>query len=697
MFVAQLGKYKSIIVSIALFLILDASVMILNFYISFEISEDAAGVNLAGRQRMLSQRMVKSLLDMDYSIGNQVEQDLALKELNATVNLFDETLKAFDKGGSATGADGVAVALNRVKSSDGVEAISDAKALWGPYKILLEDVVSAKDEQSLSLALTAAVAYGRQNNVTLLKQMNRLTVDLENFASSKAARLRWIQTIGISLAVINFFIILFHFLGQLKEGDRKLDVARRETEKIMDTVNEGLFLIDKDLKVASQHSTKLVTMFGREKLSGFTFESLLADMVSDKDLQTSKRFIALLFREDIKSNLISDLNPLKELEVNISEASGGFVNKFFRFEFDRAYDNGAVKNILVTVNDVTDKVQLSRELALAKEQTEQQLEVLTGIIHTNPIILKRFVSSCFGKFKDINRVLREPAKSDSTLRKKLNDIFVEIHNFKGEAGALGLESFETLAHMFETDIIALRAKGDITGDDFFSLVVQLDKLIRHAEMVQSLSEKLSAFSDTGAEQGKAVADQREWEHLSHLADTVAKRTDKKVELVTSGLTEVALSDPLKSLISDISVQCIRNAIFHGIETPQDRLESYKTELGRIDLRLAQASDGNIELTIRDDGQGFDFEAIRARAIETGKWSEQELESWDSKRLASLIFEPGFSTADVETLDAGRGVGMDVIRERISQFRGKIRISSRRGACTSFQISIPPLIGEELAA
>lgn len=690
------GKYKSIILSIALFIFLDASVLMLNFYISFEIAEDAVGVNLAGRQRMLSQRMVKSLLDFQVSDTVPREQKKALKELQLTKDLFDTTLVAFDEGGAAQSAGGGKVVLNRVESSEGRTAISDAKKLWEPYRLLIETLLAAESRPNESQALQETIAYAKQHNLVILKLMNDLTLDLENVARSKATRLRWIQTVGISLAIINFFIILFHFIGELRSGDRKLESARNETREILDTVNEGLFLVDKDLTIASQHSKKVSSMFGRSAISGHSFEVLLTDLVSDKDLETSKRFISLFFRRDIKSNLISDLNPLREIEVNIPDEGGGYKSKYLHFEFSRAYEGDEVKNILVTVNDITEKVHLERELKSAREQTEHQLEVLTGILHTNPTVLNRFVKDCKEGFQRINLFLREPAKNDVSLRKKLKDIFIEIHNFKGEAGALGLQSFQELAHKFESDIEVIKSKESIAGDDFFPLVVQLDKLMKHAESVEMLSEKLSEY--TIEERPKAILFANdEWQHLRDLTETVANRTGKKVELVMSGLTEVPMGDELKKLVSEVSVQCIRNAIFHGIEAPSERVESYKAEEGRIDLRLVRRPGGQIELSIRDDGRGIDYDAIRTKAIETGQWTEQELESWDSKKLVSLIFEEGFSTAQDEQLDAGRGVGMDVIKKKIQEFRGKIRIASRRGTSTHFLISLPPLLGEEMAA
>ena len=104
MFNFDYGKYRGIIISIALFLLLDASVLMLNFYVSFEISSDAIGINLAGRQRMLSQRMAKSLFVLDGVHDDPVIFKATMDELVESKNMFDETLYAFINGGNVFGA-----------------------------------------------------------------------------------------------------------------------------------------------------------------------------------------------------------------------------------------------------------------------------------------------------------------------------------------------------------------------------------------------------------------------------------------------------------------------------------------------------------------------------------------------------------------------------------------------------------------
>lgn len=688
-----IGKYRNIVVSIALFLLLDASVLMLNFYISFEISDDAAGVNLAGRQRMLSQRMVKSLLDTQYSNELGQDADTPLNELRTTVELFDTTFNAFENGGAAPGATGTMVDLEAVSDASAIAAIQEAKKIWFPYKERLDAVLSGDTDAD---TLNETIAFARENNLLLLKLMNDLTVSLEQVASSKATRLRIIQTIGISLALLNFFIIMFHFLRQLRESDAKVEEARRETTEILETVNEGLFLLSSDYQIGSQYSAALETMFARKDIGGVTFEELLGDIVSSKNMDTAKRFVALLFRKDIKGNLIGDLNPLKEIEVNISDDDGTFINKYFSFSFERVYVNDEIKDVLVTVSDITERVRLERELALTKEQNDKQIEVLTSILHANPDLLNAFVNDVYKSIRVVNGILREPSKSSSALQRKLEEVFVEIHRIKGEAAALGLDSFVEITHDFELNIKDVQQVKNVSGDDFLPLVVRFEKLVKHTESVQNLTERLATFSSHSESSGGAEGERQkdalytDWKHLLDLSSDISSRCGKDISLVTSGLKEVSLTEDERSFINDLAIQCVRNSIVHGIETPSEREELNKKLTGRIDIRLANLPDGGLELEVKDDGYGIDIDRIRNAAIASGNWSEQELEAWDSKRLMSLIFESGLSTAETHSIDAGSGVGMDVIKSRVIQMRGKIRVQSRRGVGTRISVVLPRL-------
>lgn len=687
----NLGKYRGIIVSVALFLLLDASVLMMNFYISFEIADDAVGVNIAGRQRMLSQRMMKSLLDIDNAQSDPSIQKASISELKNTVNLFNSTLNAFDQGAEVVGADGNNIAINPVTSPSSLSAIQQAKEIWKPYQTALAPLLLASDRSDISSEdLFAVITYGRANNVTLLKLMNQLTVDLEQVASSKATRLRIIQTVGISLAIINFFIIMFHFLRQLRESDEKIEAARKETKEILDTVNEGLFLLDKDQIIGDQHSNALLSIFSDDKISGKSFSELLSNIISDKEKSTAQSFVRLLFDPKKKQKLIGDLNPLRQIQVHIPSKDGHYESKYLSFSFSRVTSGKEIVHVLVTVQDITAQVELAEALELSKAKDQEQIEMLSAIIHSNSDLLATFLKNSLKTFEQINDQLKLPTRTSDQHLNKANSIFAMIHNFKGEAAAMELIPFVDMAHNFEEELQRLNDKSDLSGNDFLSLTVLLNRLIQQTEAVSTLAERVSGLF--AAEKVETPAETNSinnaWGHLPQLAASVANNCGKRVDLICSGLNEYALPDELRQEINSIAVQLIRNAVVHGIESSADRLKAEKNSIGEIDVRFSRRANGNYQLVISDDGNGLDMDAIRSKAIEQAVISEQQAESIDSKQTASLIFHPSLSTTDTVSNDAGRGIGMHAVRESVKKLAGKITIKTRRGQGTSFTLTFP---------
>lgn len=700
------GKYRSVLASVALFLLLDASVMILNFYVSFEIADDAVGVNLAGRQRMLSQRMAKSLYEINSESPDSTAFKSAVAELKASKTLFDETLTAFSHGGLTHGADKDMVVLKAVKTEEAKNFLKEATAIWTPYKSMVDKfLLDVENNQDTSLYLAAALDQAKKHNIVLLGLMNKLTINLEHVAASKATSLRIIQTVGITLAIINFLFIILHFFRQLRDSDEVIERARKETAEIMQTVNEGLFLVDENMVIGEQYSKKLSDILGTKEIAGQSFQILLGNMINQRDAETAKGFIELLFDKKIKEKLIGDLNPLSLVEVNIAHGSGGFLSKFLQFNFARAYQGSHISHVLVTVLDITEKVQLEKALQESRSHNDSQIEMLTSLLHPHPSLLQEFIRGSYGCFNRINNILRQPDKSSQFIREKATEIFREIHNFKGEAASLKLEYFERQAHDIEDTLAELKHLPDVTGNDYLGLTVQLEALISYTQQVEQLTKKLSLFGNQLSQPVAAVSEKQVtvgrfhdgWLNLSDYVQHIAHRNGKLVNLVTSGINEIELMPEYNQKIREICIQLLRNAVVHGIESPRDRELSEKPLVGRIDLRVAKISHNEMELIVMDDGAGLDYDAIREKAMQSGRWTEDEIETWDNKRLMALIFHEGFSTAKDISADAGRGVGMESVMNHILEYRGKISVSSRRGRHCRFVITLPIVNAEQIAA
>ena len=179
---------------------------------------------------------------------------------------------------------------------------------------------------------------------------------------------------------------------------------------------------------------------------------------------------------------------------------------------------------------------------------------------------------------------------------------------------------------------------------------------------------------------------RLFSNLPRLVRELASEVGKKIELVIAG-SDTELDRQLIELIRDPLTHLIRNCADHGIETPQERRASGKSQTGTIRVSASHEA-GHINIGISDDGRGLDVERIRAKARSLGLSSEAELACMSKEEVCRFIFAPGFSTASQVTNISGRGIGMDVVRENIESIGGTVALSTVMGRGTTFNLKIP---------
>ena len=220
-------KYRPLLISAALFLCFNLGVLIPNYIFSSLLKKDAVSLNLAGRQRMLSQKISKSLLEVKNQRENALSFKQTQKELNQDYKLFDNTLKAFQTGKTVRGVDGEPVYLKAVETEKARQIIEQALVIWEPYKEKLQPILKANKSIQLK-DLKAAIDYAGANNLKLLDLMNQLAIEQEKVAQTKSGYLQLIQIVGMTLALGNFFILLSRSFKRLQITDQELYIANTE-------------------------------------------------------------------------------------------------------------------------------------------------------------------------------------------------------------------------------------------------------------------------------------------------------------------------------------------------------------------------------------------------------------------------------------------------------------------------------------
>ncbi|TGK87385.1 chemotaxis protein CheA [Leptospira noumeaensis] len=209
-------------------------------------------------------------------------------------------------------------------------------------------------------------------------------------------------------------------------------------------------------------------------------------------------------------------------------------------------------------------------------------------------------------------------------------------------------------------------------ENFHKTALQLKKLIRN---LQDITLSLRMVPIAGV-----------FSRMERLVRDTAKKTGKQVELLISG-EETEIDKSIIEEMYDPLVHIIRNAIDHGLETPEERKEAGKQTQGNIQLTATQ-SGKEVWIEVRDDGKGLSRDRILNKAMSLGLTSPAEAEILQDQEVWEFLFHPGFSTAKEVTDLSGRGVGLDVVRKNVTTLKGFVDVFSVYGQGTTFLIRVP---------
>ncbi|WP_305043898.1 chemotaxis protein CheA [Geoalkalibacter sp.] len=273
---------------------------------------------------------------------------------------------------------------------------------------------------------------------------------------------------------------------------------------------------------------------------------------------------------------------------------------------------------------------------------------------------------------------------------KANPIPADIPGKTSDGGS----SMRSISRMVRVDIDKLDVLMNIVGELVIAkgTIAELSDRLRAdghglaGELIKAtrILERRLAELQKGVMEVRMVPISQLFDKMARVVRRMAGDVGKKINLEIRG-AETELDKLITEDLSDPLLHIIRNAIDHGIETPDERIAAGKSEIGQVGLRAMQKGN-HVVIEIRDDGRGIAAEKVRKKAVERGLIDENA--ELSQEEIFDLIFLPGFSTADKVSELSGRGVGMDVVKNNIAALSGMIDIASRPGEGTTLTITLP---------
>lgn len=491
--------------------------------------------------------------------------------------------------------------------------------------------------------------------------------------------------IEFKLRLVGAYIILFscalafetirvRIQAELTKTAAALAAAKVQTDGILTNVNEGIFLLDEGLTFSDQHSRSLAALLDLDNPAGRSFLDTLRGRIGERDLTAAEDYLEMFFLPDPPWHLMEDINPLAE--VSLAGPDGSLRHLTFAFSKVELSTGG---RILGTIRDETQARELGRKLKEEEDRSARQMRHLFQIIHVKPELLLQFLQDADEEIAAINRRLKDPQGDPAHL---VEDLFQGVHAVKGNAALVGLSSFAHRVHDLETLVSRFRGTKP-SWQDFLEMTVGLSVIQAELTEVRDLLGRMSAFQK-GLESSDAGRDLLLMA-LEKAVERLGRDSGRDAVLDTSGFRSEAVPERYRRLIKDILVQLVRNSFAHGLEAADERRTAGKPVRPRIKVTAAP-SGSQLVLAYWDDGRGFNLAKLRESARRLSP--ERDLGSLTEAEVLDLAFAPGLSTAAGTDLNAGRGVGLSLVKERIVAAGGTVRLRSVPGRGVAFDITLP---------
>lgn len=399
-----------------------------------------------------------------------------------------------------------------------------------------------------------------------------------------------------------------------------------------------------------------------------------------------------------------------------------------------------IEDKLETVHIVLQEITEIKEREEQAQHQRREMEKFFALIQVSDSLFELFMSETRKLFDDIKKdlkILRE--NKAASYQEVAGRIFRAVHTIKANARLFKLNSIQEVAHQVETFLEELRSGirlyapetlGDLTqqivaiSEEVYSYASLRKEILSTADRnsgfnikyrlqwIRSLMKQFaSVLRDPKFEQRHLQLIQKEFSRAlssfdkaslkeyirgyNQMIRDVAMELGKEVKDLEVDIGFHSFDSTTLARVNDILLHCLRNAVDHGIESPDERIKAGKPRAGQISLKTYE-KEGLIRVEVSDDGRGIDIEKIRTKAVELGLIDAEGAARLNEAESLSLLFHPGVSTATSVTQISGRGLGMDVVRDYVQGLNGQLGVNFVKGQSTCVSIWIPATTEEVVA-
>lgn len=345
--------------------------------------------------------------------------------------------------------------------------------------------------------------------------------------------------------------------------------------------------------------------------------------------------------------------------------------------------------LLLILREVSALGEMQQSLTAA----QASLDTAMAALRAPPEALRLFLGASMASIGAIRATLRTPARSREALQGKLERLRIDVARLETEAQAIELTPVLHACSALSGRLVELLRQDDISGDAMLPLAVLVDRIATAVGTAWRIEEQRHvppAAAEAGHTESQVTRRRADWVKLSERRwNGFLRRRGEELGTLVRFSMEGAQQVPasLRRSVDDMLQHLLRNAVEHGIETPEERLAIDKPVAGLVSVRFEDQGRAGVRMTVRDDGRGFDVERIGRAAVRCGLVTEESLLEHEAVDVVGLIFRPEFTTEGLDG-EEGRGRGMSFLRKAVSRLGGQISVATKHGHYTQFIVQLP---------
>lgn len=516
-----------------------------------------------------------------------------------------------------------------------------------PDTVILKEEVS-KIHEALKDSNLYEVKTSLENVMTkldfVMNATNTLTIseilELRNELSSAAAKFNT-SCIDSEESGKSFFDIAEKVLmlqgSSVYAKEIKDDILELKN-KVEDTnIQEIIAMIIEILDFISENSVQLEEQMTQTLKSGLEYcaspnESIDGDLIIQQ-LEIMKQLLELNFKKD------TGVTEIKNLSAQSAVTS-------------KTASSTEIKTLHVNAQKLDLLVNQLGELIITKIKTEKNLEKIDAIKNVNENCQKDLLKTS-NYLRYYNRKYLQSGNSEQYTSAFVKQVFALLSDITQNVSRT-IYDLNSLYRSSKEDDMKMRL-----------IIDEMESMVKNIRVLP-ISTVFNSFS-------RMVRD-------------IASEKNKDIDFEIEGKDTCADKKIIEEIKTPL-IHILRNAIDHGIESKEDRLLAGKSPVGKI-LLSAKQDDNKVIIDVMDDGQGFNLEKIKDRAVSRGFLTQEDIDNMTDEAIMNIIFWPGFTTGDSITSISGRGIGLDVVKTKISQLNGKVKVISEFGKGSCVHIEIP---------